>query len=241
MNRKKTVRIAGFVAAVGASAALVAAASSGTGAYFEDSHGGNLQASSGQLKATASDTYINFAGLNPGQDRTQRVHFGVKSNSTSNADIWLVFNTASEAYGRFTGAGGTSYGDFSGGGMGQYGHFKVVANAGGFESYNLQLPDAADATKPYSSKTARNTCSVDKYGHGGSPVQHAPGGDNDIAECGVPGAILLQKNMAPGASGYADVTFGLTGKQELMNQKNDPNVPFEIVATQPGIAPGAAW
>lgn len=190
---------------------------------------------------TASNTNLNFAGLNPGEDQSQKITFGVRSSSTTHADIWLVFNTASEAYGRFTGAGGASYGDFTGGGMGQYGHFKVTGVAGSFESYNLQLPDAADATHPYSSKTSRNTCSVDKYGHGGSSVRHATGGGSDIAECGVPGAILLQKNLAPGGSGNATVTFGLTGKQTEMNQKNDPNVPFKIVATQPGVAPGAGW
>ena len=241
MNKRRTARLAGFVGAVGVSAALVAAASSGTGAYFTDSHGGNLTASSGRLTISADSTNINFAGLNPGQDKTQTINYSVNGNSTTNADVWLVFDDGA-GYGAFTGAKTTDYGGYTGGGMGQYGHFKLSGSAGTFESYNLQLPaDAASGVAPYSS-TGTNACNVDANGHGGSAAQHVVGAGNDIAECGVPKAILLTKNLAPGQSASAQLTFGLTGKQTDQNQTKDPNVNFRIVATQPGISPvGATW
>lgn len=243
MNRKRAVRVAGFVGAVGASAALVAAASSGTGAYFEDSHDGSLKGSSGQLVTVADHTNINFQGLNPGEDRSQKVTFGVRSSSTTGADIWLVFNQHGSGYGALTGAKTTDTSEYNGvteGGMGQYGHFKVVGAAGQFESYNLQLPNTGAATGGYTSH-GTNTCFVNADGHGGSAAKHQSGAGNDIAECGVPAMILLQKNLAPGHSGSATVTFGLTGKQTQQNQQDDPNVQFKIVATQPGVSPGASW
>jgi len=155
----------------------------------------------------------------------------------------LVFDPTTSAYGAFTGDKTQDYDGFTGGGMGQYGHFKVSGDAGSFESYNLQLEDAADATAPggYTSTTTANTCTVNGYGLGGSSVQHTLGAGNDIAECGVPAAILLKQNVAIGASGSATITFGLTGKQDQQGQQNDPKVPFTIVATQPNVRPDASW
>lgn len=166
--------------------------------------------------------------------------YTVTSTSTTNADIWLVFDSTTAAYGQFTGAKPGSYGSSVDGGMGQYGHFKVVGDAGTFESYNLQLPDVADATSPtgYTSPGSANTCTVNGEGHGGSGTQHVIGQGTDLAECGVPAAILLTSNVAPGHSASATVTFGLTNKQD---QQNDPNVPFTIVATQPNVRPDASW
>ena len=59
MRKSRAVRVAGFVGALGASAALVGFAASGTGAYFTDSHTGSINASTGSIKvdialATAS-------------------------------------------------------------------------------------------------------------------------------------------------------------------------------------------
>ncbi|GGB44313.1 hypothetical protein GCM10011492_39240 [Flexivirga endophytica] len=244
MNRSKNIRLVGFVSALGVSAALVAAASSGTGAYFTDSASGHVSGTSGSLALSTGPTAIDFTGLNPGVDKSQKVDFSVKSGSTTNADIWLVFDASTAGYGNFTGAtdaGGTAYDGVTGGGLGQYGHFKLASPAGNFESYNLQLPTVADATQPYTSTGSANTCTVNKYGHGGSSTQHTVGDGTDIAECGVPAAILLKGNLAPGVAASATITFGITGKAQTQNTVW-ANVGYKIVATQPGVAPtGPTW
>lgn len=229
MVSKKTVKVAGFVGALCASAALVATAASSTGAYFSDSKDGNLSGTSGHLEVQTTGTNINFQGLNPGEDQSQRVTYTPTSNSTTHEDVWLVFDTTSAAYGVFTGANHVDYGGYSSGGLGGYGHFKVVSDQGyGFESYNLQV--AADP----------NTgCHINADGDGGS-AQRATGPDNgsqSAPECGVPGAIKLGSNLAPGQASAATITFGLTGKATTQD-KQEANVPFKIVATQVGIRPG---
>lgn len=241
MNKGKVARIAGFIGALGASALLVGTAVQGTGAYFTDSANGSLTGSSGSLQISATNTTLNFSGLNPGQDRSQSIGFTVSATSTTAADVWLVFDTTSAAYGAFTGANGVDYNGYTGGGLGGYGHLKVAGHQGTFESYNLALPNAAAAAGGYTSSGSQNTCTVDANGLGGSAAQHQVGHGNDLAQCGVPGAVLLWSNLQPGATGAsATITFGLTGKQTNQNQANEPNVPFKIVATQPGQRPGSS-
>lgn len=229
MVSKKTVKVAGFVGALCASAALVATAASTTGAYFTDSKDGNLSATSGHLEVHTTGTNINFQGLNPGEDQSQRVTYTPTSNSTTHEDVWLVFKTDTAAYGAFTGANHVNYGGYEQGGLGGYGHFKVLSDQGyGFESYNLQV--AADP----------NTgCHINADGDGGS-AERATGPDNgsqSAPECGVPGAIKLGSNLAPGQASAATITFGLTGKATAQGVQ-EANVPFQIVATQVGIRPG---
>ena len=54
MRKSRAVRVAGFVGALGASAALVGFAASSTGAYFTDSHTGAVNASTGSVKVNVS-------------------------------------------------------------------------------------------------------------------------------------------------------------------------------------------
>jgi hypothetical protein len=231
MASKKTIKVAGFVGALCASAALVATAASSTGAYFTNSKDGNLVASSGHLEVVTTGTSINFAGLNPGQDQSQRITYTPTTNSTTNEDVWLVFDASSTAYGQFTGTNHVSYGGYTGGGLGGYGHFRIASDQGyGFESYNLQVA-AAGSTG----------CSIDGNGNGGSAAR-ATGPDNggqSAPECGVPAAIKLGSNLAPGQASSATLTFGLTGKA-VAQDTYFANVPFKIVATQVGIRPDAA-
>ena len=192
MVSKKTVKVAGFVGALCASAALVATAATGTGAYFTDSHSGNLVDTSGHLQLSTTDTNISFTGLNPGQDKSQQIQYTPTANSTSNEDVWLVFDTTSTAYGQFTGAKGANYGGYTGGGLGGYGHFKVISDQGyDFESYNLQVAPAGQG------------CNINAEGNGGSAAK-ATGPDNgsqSAPECGVPAAIKIGSNLAPGQTG----------------------------------------
>lgn len=241
MNKGKVARIAGFVGALGLSTVLVTTAVQGTGAWFTDAESGNLTGTNGHLDLQASNTSLNFAGLNPGEDRSQEVTFKNSGASTTKTDVWLVFDRTSDGYDNFTGVSN---------GLGGYGHFKVVGQDSNmsFESYNLSLQKAEDATSPYTTTQtyfggATNTCSVDKFGHGGSAAQHEIGSlkTNDLAKCGVPAAILLWKNLDPGSSGSATISYGPTGKAFEQDKQNEPNVDFNLVATQPGISPLATW
>ncbi|WP_213029941.1 hypothetical protein, partial [Acinetobacter baumannii] len=64
-------------------------------------------------------------------------------------------------------------------------------------------------------------------------------GGQSAPECGVPAAIKLGSNLAPGQASSATLTFGLTGKA-VAQDTYFANVPFKIVATQVGIRPDAA-
>jgi hypothetical protein len=231
MVSKKTVKVAGFVGALCASAALVATAATSTGAYFTNSKDGNLAGSAGHLEVLTSGTNINFTGLNPGEDQTQKITYTPTSNSTTKEDIWLVFDPNTTGYGAFTGAKGLTYGSWTSGGLGGYGHFKIISDQGlGFQSYNLALDPSGN-----------NTC-ANANGDGGSTAKETLASDGHTIVpapyCGVPAAIKIGSGLNPGQASNAYLTFGLTGKATTQDI-TWANVPFKIVATQPGIRPDA--
>jgi hypothetical protein len=242
MNKGKIARLVGFAGALGVSAVLITTAVSSTGAYFTASQSGNLAGTSGHLEISSTGTGINFTGLNPGEDKTNSITYTVTSSSTTNADVWLVFDTTSDAYGKFTGAKNVAYGAYTEGGLGSYGHFKVSSDQGyGFESYNLQLFNAAAATSPFTSTNDQGSCTINANGTGGGTGKAVGtnSGSQTAPLCGVPAAIQLGSNIAPGAGGSTAVTFGLTGKATGQDTVW-ANVPFKIVATQPGVRPDAS-
>ena len=248
MNKGTALRLGGFVAAVGTSAALIAAASGTTGAYFSDTHSGTMQATSGHLLLTisGSSTALDFTDLMPGVNQQKNISYTTDSSPNAREDIWLVFPVTTSvqqlAYAEFTGAKGEfGYAD---GGLGRYGHFAVANNGNvAFTSYNL-----ANDPSPSSSD-----CPVDANGRGGSN-QQATSPTDTPPYCGVPKAILLASNLPTGTNGTINVTFGLTGRQTQQNQteflgpvpwtnpvKYAPSpVQFNIVATQSGVRPDAA-
>jgi hypothetical protein len=233
MRKSRAVRVAGFVGALGASAALVGFAASSTGAYFTDSHTGSINASTGSVKVNIApgDGQLNFTNLLPGQYQTQQIQY--QSTGSGNEDVWLVFPTT----------GGTNPGgnpseaftgnptDGVGGGLGRFGHLAIDAPAGSFTSYNLNNPGTGSSTGA--------TCGIDGNGHGGSNLQ--PTGPHDTTTapfCAPANAILLSSNMAPGQLDSATITFGftplLTGPQASAIA---PVAQYKIVATQQGIRP----
>ncbi|HXR40889.1 MAG TPA: hypothetical protein VN738_00700 [Acidothermaceae bacterium] len=229
MAISKAWRLGGFVAALGASGALIASATGATGAYFTDSHDGTLQAVSGHLKLNVSDTTLNFTGLMPAEDQTKEITYNTDANG--NEDVWLVFPD-NEAYEQFTGAKGNAL--WPDGGLGRYGHFAVSDSNGGlaFQSYNLQNTPTG---------VTGQSCTVDGNGRGGS-AQQATSASDTPPYCGVPNAILLASNLVNGSSGTITVTFGLTGRQTTQNQTefSPAAVSFQIVGTQHGVRPDAA-
>jgi hypothetical protein len=238
MRKSKAVRVAGFVGALGASAALVGFAATGTGAYFTDSHTGTIQTSTGSVKVNVSpgDGILTFANLLPGEDKTQTVNY--TAAGTGAEDIWLVFPTTG-------GAGGTNPSEaFTGnphdgstapggpGGLGRYGHFGLTSAGGNFDSYNLNNRPSDDSSSP--------VCGIDGNGHGGSSTQAATPGDHTVPYCAPANAILLQSGLTYGQSGSANLTFGFT--RLATDQAQSPlNVSYKIVATQAGIRPDNAF
>lgn len=245
MRKGKSIRLAAFVGALCASAALVAAAAGSTGAYFTASEPGTLTATAGHIQVSTTGTELNFENLLPGVDKSLNVTYTPSSNS-GNEDIWMVFDATTAQYGAFTGSGSATYGALTGGGLGGYGHFKIFSDQGlGFESYNLALPSAySNGVYPsggYSSTNPQGTCLVNGNGDGGSTAR-AVGPVNatqSAPECGVPAAIKIGSNIPASQTHTATVTFGLTGKASGGQGTQWADVPFKIVATQVGISPTA--
>lgn len=224
MSKKQFLKITGFIGTLGAGAALVATAATGTGAYFTDSASGTIHAQAGSLNLSTTDMSVNFTGIMPGEDRAKAINYSATASS-GNTDIWLTFDTTSEAYAKFTGEKNNA--KWADGGLGRYGHFEVTNDGTPlFDSYNLQ-----NASKDVSG------C-ADSVGHGFGRM--ATGAADTPPYCGVPGAILLKSNVAPGNGGQVIITVGLTGRQTVQNQVQIDSLPFKIVATQHGHGPNDA-
>lgn len=230
-NPKKVAKFAGFVGALCATATLVGVSASSTGAYFTDSHTGEIDASSGHVRVNVNpaDGKLHFDNLLPGEYKTQTLDY--TADGTGAEDIWLVFPTTGGPNGTnpseaFTGRPD----DAAGGGMGRYGHFAVSSTDGAhFTSYNLSANRLDDSSAP---------CPTDANGEGGSDQQATSKSDYSVPYCAAPTAILLASNKAAGQGGTATFTFGytplVTGPQDVPSTKV---VSYLIVATQHGIRP----
>ena len=92
MNKLKLVRIGGFVGSAALTAGLLAAAVSGTGAYFTDSEAGALTGTMGTIAITATNPTIAFTNMLPGEASTHTV--GFTNTGLNNQDVWVVFPQA---------------------------------------------------------------------------------------------------------------------------------------------------
>jgi hypothetical protein len=230
VSKKTFLKVTGFVGTLGAGAALVATAATGTGAWFTDSEAGSISANSGHLaiNLTGGERNMNFADMMPGDYQTKSITYQV-TQSSGKSDVWLTFDKNSAAVGAFTGAKQAPYPD---GGLGRYGHFRVLDSNGNqiFVSNNLAHPtNPADPAQ----------CYVDADGHGGSDAtpQNAT---ETIPYCGVPYAIKLASGLNSGASRNFTIEFGFTGRQVQQGQSLAATVPFDVVATQAGHGPNDA-
>jgi hypothetical protein len=228
VSRKQFLKVTGFVGTLGAGAALVASAATGTGAWFTDSEAGSISANSGHLNVTLTggERNMNFADLMPGDYQHKTVSYQV-NQSSGKSDVWLTFDKTLPAVGAFTGEKGGSWAD---GGLGRYGHFLVKDGAGHviFQSNNLAHP--ANPTDPAQ-------CYVDPTnGHGGSSAKPGSAAET-IPYCGVPYAIKLASNLNDGNTSSFTVEFGFTGRQVAQGQSLAGTVPFNVVATQAGHGP----
>ncbi len=225
MSKRSIIKITGFIGTLGAGAALVAGAATGTGAYFTSSLDGSIAGNSGHLTLTStSDRTLNFSDLMPAQDVTKNVDYKIDVSSGT-SDVWLTFDPTSLGYLKFTGTKDNPL--WTEGGLGRFGHFKVTANGGAvvFDSYNLQLAPAGF------------TNCTDANGQGS--IARPTSRNVDVPYCGVPAAILVASDVPDTGGGAIGITYGVTGRQTAQRQ-GQPTVGFKLVATQHGIRPDAA-
>jgi hypothetical protein len=235
MDKKKGIRLAGFAGALCASAALVSLSVSGTGAYFTDSHGGSLSASSGHLTLDLNPAALNlnYSNLMPGQNVDKTINYNV-GVSSGGVDVWLTFDHDSVGYQQFT--GGKHSPGWADGGLGRYGYFKVSDSNGGtaFRTGNLSFDDYSVS----SNNPRPGDCSTDANGRGGNDWIATQSDSHPTQYCGVPSAILLASNLQNADGGTVTVTFGLNGfLQTEQNQAEPGPLQFKLVATQHGISP----
>ncbi|MDJ0338576.1 hypothetical protein [Cryobacterium sp. PH31-O1] len=221
LNRKKAIIGAGGIAVA---LTMAFAALGPTGAYFSDTAQGAVSGTIGSIKIAGADgtgtdsLNLGFTNLLPGT--TQTVSSRYVNTGLNAQDVWVVFNDKDALH---------ALND-----LGTYGEFHVAANGTAlFDSANLS--DDQDDTAHLSCGTLAPT--------GCWPV---------------PKMIKLASNLAPTAVGSVSFSFGyaakMSGQSELGGgvwnsypvktvQVPNPTIkgnglPYQIVATQVGQAPG---
>ena len=226
------VKIIGLVVALVLVAGLVAVAAHATGAYFSDTHNGQVTGTIGDIKVAASGGASNGQGdsLNffwdemlPGVPYSATIQ--VQNTSTSNVeDIWLVFpnHTALSALNT----------------LGRYGAVQVLVDGNQvYENHNLNdIPNNGTTGVPSQLPLAYNvgpTAShtiVFKFEYASALSKQEPGGV--FNQYPITLAMTGQPQDPRYATGYGQVTV-ITG------DGSGNGLPFQIVATEPGILPGA--
>ena len=96
MSKGMKIRLGTILGLVLLVAALISMESGGTGAYFNDSHGGEITGSTGSIKVHTSGgsgpegLNFNFKYLLPGEPQTATVEF--KNTGHNKQDVWVVFS-----------------------------------------------------------------------------------------------------------------------------------------------------
>lgn len=147
MNKSKTTRIAAFIGSVGASAALIGATVTGTGAYFQDSTAGNsITGTMGSIDIEGvGDLDVVFQDMLPGETHSETVQY--RNSGDNKQDVWLVFTNPTQV-GDGTGTVGLNS-------LGTYGEIHVASN--GSEKFgSANLNDRASTCPPGAGNPACN-------------------------------------------------------------------------------------
>lgn len=230
--KRRVVALTASVALLGG-AAWVAAGT--TGAYFSDTHSGSVSGTIGSIKVsvtgngTGTDgTNLNFSNLLPGEAQTVTLKYGNTGRNTE--DVYITFPNATALSALDN--------------LGRYGEVHISANGSPiFDSANLS--DAGDPAA-YSNATPisrwplmsqykiASNVTPGQYGTVTFSFNYSTGlsGDDGVAPTG------LNANVA-GATGPVFNAYPVAG-QKTVNAADGTGsgLPYQIVATQPGIAPG---
>lgn len=221
MQKSKALRLGGFTASIVAAVAMIAVSVEATGAYFSNSKSGTISGSTAVLTVNTNGGSgtdgldLAFTNMLPGVPQSVTANFS--NSGTVPQDVWIVFPNASAL---------SALND-----LGTYGVVNVATNTDSSIFSSSNLNDHA-------------TCPP---GAGPPPVCAA-----------LPNEIKLASNVAPGAGGNVTFTFNYASKlhggatSAPFNSYPDPTatthnaadgsgsgLPYQIVATQVGIAPGA--
>ncbi|MET4702983.1 hypothetical protein [Frigoribacterium sp. UYMn621] len=217
----KALSIAASVALLGGTAFL---ASGATGAYFSDTHSGNISGTVGNIHVVpfggggATGTDLAFSNLLPGVAKTVTLKY--KNTGSDNQDVYIVFNNATAL---------SALND-----AGTFGEVHLAANGTPiFDSANLN-----DHLSPLHCLT------FDPSGCWPLKSQYllasnvAPGATGDVSfSYTIAGKYKGQ--AAAGAAAAPWNSFPVAG-QTTTNSADGTSagLPYEIVATQHGITPG---
>ena len=146
MKKSKALRLAGFAGALCASGALLGTSISGTGAYFTDSHSGEINTSTGHVKV-AIDPVRRPAELH--QPAARRLPGPTASPTPLRAPAprtsgWCFPTTGPDGN---RPKHSPARRRRAGGGLGRYGHFALSSTGGAnFTSYNLNNAGTGPST-----------------------------------------------------------------------------------------------
>lgn len=212
MHLHKRARVGAFVVCLGLSIGMVAVASGATGAYFSDARSGEFSGTIGSIKILggggSGTDHLDFHFDNMLPGERQTAT-GTFENTGANAqDVWLVFPNADALHALNN--------------LGTYGEVHIAAN--GTEVFgSMNLNDGYPCGTP---------------GNPGYPTL-----------CAVPRAVKLFSNVAPGGAGQFSFSFNYGTKLSNPLAYGQPwnayplgaptaaGLPYQLVATQVGIAP----
>lgn len=254
MRMKMKMRAFSLVASVGLLGGTAFVASGQTGAYFSDTHSGTIAGTIGTIQVTpgggggADNMDIAFSNLLPG---TPQVVSATYSNSgSSTEDVWVVFNNAT-ALSALNNSGRYATVHLSSTGSGSVGDVFDSANlndrqttCGGFSNAGCwPLTGAykiAENLAPGSAGTFHFSYMIASK-ESTQPASAAPWNSYPL--------VGLNADTVPSGADYATCIKDTTGMSPAPDCTNNQTtvvagqtgagLPYEIVATQPGITPGA--
>jgi hypothetical protein len=240
-NQKKAARIATFIATIGLSAVLVGAGVNATGAYFSDSKSGAITGTIGSIKVTggggngANGLDFQFTNLLPGE--TQTVAGTYQNTGRNNQDVYIVFDSTN---GTLQGDGSTTGTYLSGAvhalnNLGRYGEVHLGANGSeifGSANLNDNLTPATGTCGAFS--TAGCWPLLSQYKLAGNVAPNEAGTFSFGFKYGLAGS-----NQAGLGNGFnIDGTTGPGWNSYPLDTPSLSGLPYQIVATQVGVAPG---
>ncbi|MHB1433063.1 MAG: hypothetical protein ACYCVZ_13205 [Streptosporangiaceae bacterium] len=250
MRFSKRWRLVAFTGALVGSAGLVVAAATATGAYFNDTQSGTVSGNFGSIHVTTSGgtgtDSLDFSMTNmlPGQWQTITVHY--KNTGLNTEDVYLVFNTADALHAVNN--------------LGQYGEAKITSGSNTI-FYSTNLSDGETAALGPITETGGHCSSNPPAGSNDVALSSAGEGTANPGCWPIPDVLKLASNVQPGQAGTMTFSFapgpkwssaaaetaqffcyplvqGATQEDQTCTT-NSPQygLPYQIVATQPGVAP----
>jgi hypothetical protein len=241
---KRTIKILGLALALVVVAAVVAVASGATGAYFSDTKSGAITGDIGSIKVTTSGGTgadgLNFTWDNmlPGVQYSATATY--QNTGDSVQDVWLVFpnDTARSSFNS----------------LGRFGAARVTStNGASFYSNNLNdhPVDQGSVVKMLPAKillaqnvgpTASGSMTF-TFAYASNMSTQEPGGVFNLYPRSTPGSPAGASWPSDNNQANFDQNFvgaGYLNPDGTWNGVSGNGLPFQIVATQPGIEPGAA-